>query len=89
MMPTGVFIVHDQFRVGEFARATCTSDAPATRMEWIRNGVVVASAVSTQEVVLSVSQVTDNIHGQIYVCRVTRNGGMVATQNFTVQVNGK
>ena len=89
MMPVGVFIVHDQFSVGEFARATCTSDTPTTRMEWIRNGVVVASAVSTQEVVLSIPQVTDNIHGQVYVCRVTRNGGMVATQNFTVQVNGK
>ena len=89
MMPAGVFIVHDQFNVGESARATCRSDTPATRMEWIRNGVVFASAVSTQKVVLSVSLVTDNIHGQVYVCRVTRNGGMVATQNFTVQVNGK
>ena len=89
MMWAGVLIVHDQFHVGESATATCTSDTPTTRMEWIRNGVVVASAVSTQEVVLSVSQVTDNIHGQIYVCRVTRNGGVVATQIFTVQVNGK
>ena len=88
-MWAGVLIVHDQFNVGESATATCTSDNPATRIEWTRNGVVFASAISTQEVVLSVSQVTDNIHGQVYVCRVTRNGGMVATQNFTVQVNGK
>ena len=85
----GVSIVRDPFNVGEPATATCSSDTPATSMEWLRNGKVVASATSTQKLVLMVSLVNDSIHGQVYVCRVTREGGMVALQNFTVQVNGK
>ena len=87
-MFAGVTIVRDEFNVGELATATCRSDTPATLMEWIRNGEVVASATSTQILVLSVSLVNDSIHGQVYVCRVTRDEGMVARQNFTVQVNG-
>ena len=85
----GVSIVRDPFNIGEAATATCSSDTPATSMEWLRNGEVVASAASTQILVLMVSLVNDSIHGQVYVCRVTREGGMVAMQNFTVQVNGK
>jgi hypothetical protein len=84
----GLSIVRDPFNVGEPATATCRSDTPATRMEWLRNGEVVASAVFTQELVLSISLVNDSIHGQVYECRVTRSGGMIATQTFTVQVNG-
>ena len=87
-MFAGVTIVRDEFNVGESATATCRSDTPATLMEWIRNGEVVASATLTQILVLSVSLVNDSIHDQVYVCRVTRDGGMVARQNFTVQVNG-
>ena len=89
MMCAGVFIVCDEFNVGELATATCRSDSPAISMEWLRDGEIVASATSTQKLVLLVSLVNDSIHGQVYVCRVTRDGGMVATQNFTVQVNGK
>ena len=85
----GVSIVRDPFNVGEPATATCSSDTPTTSIEWLRNGEVVASAASTQILVLMISLVNDSIHGQVYVCRVTREGGMVAMQNFTVQVNGK
>ena len=83
-------IARDQFYVGQSATATCRSITPATRMEWLRNGEVVASAASTgiQELELVFSPVNDSIHNQVYVCRVTRNSGTVA-QNFTVQVNGE
>ncbi len=87
-MWVGLSIVRDPFNVGEPATATCRSDTPATRMEWLRNEDLVVSAVFTQELVLSIPLVNDSIHGQIYVCRVIRSGGMIATQNFTVQVNG-
>ena len=82
-------ITLSQFNVGQEATATCRSVTPTTSMEWLANGLVVASATSTQKLVLLFSLVNDSIHGQVYVCRVTRDGGMTATQNFTVQVNGK
>ena len=74
---------------------SCKSDSPATMIEWLRNGMVVESAAFTgiQQLDLVFSPVNDSIHNQVYLCRVTRdgeNGGMVtATQNFTVNVDGK
>ena len=48
------------------------------------------SSMSTQQLDLEFSLVTDSIHDQVYVCRVTRLvDGMVATQNFTATVIGK
>ena len=64
-------------------------------IEWLRNGMVVESAAFTgiQQLDLVFSPVNDSIHNQVYLCRVTRdgeNGRMVtATQNFTVNVDGK
>ena len=64
-------------------------------IEWLRDGVVVESAVFTgiQELDLVFSPVNDTIHTQVYVCRVTRDGenGMTVTaaQNFSVNVDGK
>ena len=88
-----MFIIRDQFTVGQSATARCSSEAPATRMEWLTNGVVVQSAASTQLLDLVFSLVNDSIHGQVYTCRVTRetDDGMftIATQSFTVNVNGK
>ena len=83
-------IARGQFNVGEPATATCRSVTSATRMEWLRNGEVVASVSSTsiQELDLVFSPVNDSIHNQVHVCRVTRDSGTVA-QNFTVQVNGE
>ena len=86
---TGVSIARDPFILGQSATASCTSDTPATRLEWLSEGEVVANALSTQTLPLLFSLVNDSIHEQVYVCRVTRGGGMVVTQNFTVQVIGK
>ena len=86
----GVSIARDQFYVGRSATASCRSVTPATRMEWLRNGEVVASIASTsiQELDLVFSVVNDSLHNQVHVCRVTRDSGIVS-QNFTVQVNGE
>ena len=84
-----MFIVRDQFTVGQSATARCSSDAPATRMEWLRDGVVVESAASTQLLDLVFSLVNDSIDDQVYTCRVTREMATTATQNFTVNVDGK
>ena len=87
---TGVFIIRDQFKLGQSATATCESDTPATRIEWLTNGEeVIQSALSTQELDLVFPLVNDSIHNEVYTCRVTREGGMIATQNFTVNVDGK
>ena len=71
------------------ATAKCISDAPTTRTEWLLNGVIIESDVSTQELDLVFSSVNDSIHNQVYVCRVTREGGAQAEQNFTAKVDGK
>ena len=92
---TGVFIVCDQFTVGQSVTASCKSDTPAIRIEWLRDGVVVESnnTAGIQELDLVFSPVNDTIHNQVYVCRVTRGkDGMppeIAVQNFTVNVDGK
>ena len=91
----GVFIIRDRFNSGESATASCKSDAPGLMIEWLRDGLVVESAAFTgiQELDLVFSLVNDSIHTQIYVCRVTRDGGngitVTAVQNFTVNVDGK
>ena len=92
----GVSIVRDLFSIGESATASCESDTPATRIEWLRDGVVVESGNTTgiQELDLMFSPVNDSIHNQVYLCRVTRDGrdgmrAVTAVQNFTVIVDGK
>ena len=90
-----MFIVRDEFSVGESVTASCKSDAPALKIEWLRDGMVVESAAFTgiQELDLVLSPVNDSIHTQVYVCRVTRDGGngisVITVQNFTVIVGGK
>ena len=91
----GVFIIRDQFTVGESVTASCKSDAPASTIEWLRDGMVVESGAFTgiQELDLVFSPVNDSINIQVYVCRVTRDGGngmtVIAVQNFTLNVVGK
>ena len=59
-------------------------------MEWLNEeDEVVVSATSTQQLDLVFSLVNDSIDGQVFICRVTRKGGMVGTQNFTVDVIGR
>ena len=86
---TGVSIIRDQFKVGESATATCKSETTATRIEWLNDGEMIESALSTQELDLVFPLVNDSIHNEVYTCRVIREGGMIATQNFTVNVDGK
>ena len=81
-------ITRSQFTIGRPSSAVCTSDTLAARMEWLTNGVVVASAMSTQSLDLIILLVNDSIHNEVYICRVTREGGRIATQNFTVDVVG-
>ena len=81
-------IIRDQFNVGDNATASCISDNQATRMEWLNNGMVIETAMSTQQLDLEFSPVNDSIHNQVYICRVTR-GDDVQEQNFTVRVDGK
>ena len=89
LLATGVFLANDPFTVGQSAVAMCSSYTPATLIEWLTNGVVVESATSTQQLDLVFSQVNDSIHGDVYICRVTREGGTQAEQNFTVKVESK
>ena len=89
-MHEGVSVVPDTFNVGQSATARCISDTLATQIEWLtQEDVVVLSAISTKQLDLNFSPVNDSIHNQIYVCRVTREGGVIGTQNFTVDVVGK
>ena len=94
-MYVGIFIVDDQFSIDKSATASCESDAPATMIEWLRDGLVVESAAFTgiQTLDLIFSPVNDSIHTEMYVCRVTRDGGngmtVTAVKNFTVNVDGK
>ena len=86
----GVSIVRDKFRVGEGATARCFSDVLASRIEWLNNGVVMASATSsTQQLDLVFSLVNDSIHNQVFICRVTGMDLEELRQNFTVKVNGR
>ena len=39
----GVFIVDDQFTVGQSATTLCESDIPALRIEWLRDGEIIES----------------------------------------------
>ena len=93
-MYVGVFIIRDQFSIGQSATASCRSDVPTSRMEWLRDGVVVNSSTSIriQKLELIFFPVNDSIHDQIYVCKVTKDGGngiqVTALQNFTVNVDG-
>ena len=57
-------------------------------MEWLTNGRVVESATSTQTLHLTIPLVNDSIHNDVFVCRVVREIGRIATQNFTVDVVG-
>ena len=82
-------ITRDPFDIGQSATAKCKSDVPTTRIEWLNNGVIIENATSTEQLDLVFSTISDRIHNQVYVCRVTRKDGMMATQNFTVKVDGK
>ena len=86
----GASIAYDIFIVGKSATIKCFSDVPAIRIEWLNEeGVVLlASVSSTQQLDLEFCPVNDSIHGQEFVCKVTRDGGMIKTDSFTATVTG-
>ena len=88
----GASIARDIFMVCALATIKCFSDVPAIRIEWLminEEGIVLlASATSTQQLDLEFSPVNDSIHGQEFVCKVTREGGMIKEDSFVVSVTG-
>ena len=62
----GASIDRDQLNIGASATAKWFSNAPATRMEWLQNGIVL-SDMSTQQLNLVFSPVNDSIHNQVYI----------------------
>lgn len=85
----GVFIISDDFNIGQSASVTCFSDDVASVIEWIRDEVVLESDTSTKQLPLTFSQVNDSIHGNMFICRVTREGGGQAQQVFFPNVIGE
>ena len=85
----GVFIISEDFNVGQPSSVTCFSDDVATVMEWIRGEVVLESGNSIRQLTLSFSQVNDSIHGDAFICRVTRGSGGQARQIFIPNVISK
>ena len=68
----------------------CRSDTETVKMEWLRNGNEVVAFMSMKKKLdLPFNFVSDCVHGMIYTCRVTRNGGEVAEQDFTMNVTSK
>ena len=86
----GASVAHDQFVVCHSATIKCFSHIPAIRIEWLNEetGALLASATSTQQLDLEFSLVNDSIHGQEFVCQVTRDGGTIKRDSFTVNVDG-
>ena len=82
-------ITRDQFIVGQSANARCISEIPATRMEWLNNALVLASAASTQQLNLEFNPVNDSIPNQVYICQVTWEGGAQMEQTFIVIVESE
>ena len=78
------------YTVGSNATITCRSDTPTERIQWLRDKEkVVALGSMVMHLDLHFMPVNDSIHGQVYICRVTRNATEVAEQNFTMNVEGK
>ena len=87
----GVNIIKNEtYTVGSNATITCHSDTPTERIEWLRdNGIVIGFGSMLMQLDLHFTPVNDSVHGQVYICRVTRNISEVAEQNFTMSVEGK
>ena len=87
---SGVSVRSNPFIFGMSATLTCTSDAPATKIEWLDSEErVVARVTSMNWLDLIFNPVNDSIHNSVYTCRVTRGEEMVAEQTITVDVTGK
>ena len=85
----GIDISNDPFVVGSRAVVTCSSDSRVDRIEWVsREGEVLVSGMSIQQLMYVVDPVRDNLHGSEFICNVTRNQ-MVFNQTLPLTVRGK
>ena len=86
----GIEISNDPFVVGSRAVVTCSSDSGVVDIiEWVsREGEVLASGTSIQQLMYVVDPVRDNLHGSEFKCNVTRNQ-MVFNQTLPLTVRGK
>ena len=79
----------ETYTVGINITITCHSDTATDRMEWLTNETVIVSGTMTMQLDLDFTPVNDNVHGRVYICRVTRNTDETTEQNFTMNVVGK
>ena len=86
----GIEVSNDPFVVGSRAVVTCSSDSGVVdRIEWVsREGEVLVSGMSIQQLMYVVDPVRDNLHGTELICSVTRNQ-MVFNQTLPLTVRGK
>ena len=85
----GIEVFKDPFVVGSRAVVNCSSDSRVDRIEWVsREGEVLVSGTSIQQLMYVVDPVRDNLHGSEFICNVTRNQ-MVFNQTLSLTVRGK
>ena len=86
----GIEVFNDPFVVGSRAVVTCSSDSGVVdRIEWVsREGEVLASGTSIQQLMYVVDPVWDNLHGSEFICNVTRNQ-VVFNQTLPLTLRGK
>ena len=87
ILSTGVVISGPDLplTVGTSATFNCTSDLPATNIEWVYDGEVVAVDTTGEQVDLTFDPVNDSIHERVYTCRATIEGNPF-TDSVTVTV---
>ena len=64
------------FTVGQSASLTCSSDLHVNSLQWLLDGVTVASSLAAQDELLF-PVVGEELHGRDYVCQVTTPYGVV------------
>ena len=86
----GIDISNDPLVVGSHAVVTCSSNSGVVdRIEWVsRDGEVLASGTSIQQLMYVVDPVRDNLHRSEFICSVTRNR-VAFNQTLPLTVRGK
>ena len=75
------------FTVGQSANITCSYDAAFSFIEWLYNNETLQRS-TTSQLDLSFHPVSDRIHGNQYVCRVTTPYG-IQEQRLTMNIHGR
>ena len=86
----GIEISNDPFVVGSRAVVNCSSDSSVVDIiEWVsREGEVLVSGTSIQQLMYVVDPVRDDLHRLEFICIVTRNQ-MIFNQTLPLTVRGK